>query len=137
MIFSAPFTPDVSYLETLPLGVPHAVYHGPTAFIPLTYDPYAAPKRMGIFREIGGHPYQHVNAGEIVQRILKSREAFEERQRSKMKKAVLEKEFKQKEKLGRGELQSEHIDENGDGNLPCLHATELVNTSVNGMVRRT
>jgi ethanolamine-phosphate cytidylyltransferase len=56
---------------------------------------------MGIFREIGDHPYQHVNAGEIVQRILKSREAFEERQRAKMQKAIVENEFRQRETLGR------------------------------------
>jgi ethanolamine-phosphate cytidylyltransferase len=55
---------------------------------------------MGIFREIGDHPYQHVNAGEIVKRILKSREAFEERQRTKMQKTIMENEFSQREKLG-------------------------------------
>jgi len=100
VIFSAPFTPNTSYLETLPVGMPHAVYHGPTTFIPLTYDPYSAPKKMGMFREIGTHPYQHVNAGEIVQRILKSREAFEERQRVKKQKAIQEDEYRQMEKLG-------------------------------------
>lgn len=52
---------------------------------------------MGIFREIHGHPFQHVNAEEIVQRILKSREAFEGRQRAKMQKGVGEKAFKEKE----------------------------------------
>ena len=74
----------------MPWGVPDAVYHGPTTFIPLTYDPYVAPKQMGIFREVDSHPFQHVNAGEIVGRILKSREAYEARQRAKLEKAIAE-----------------------------------------------
>lgn len=70
--------------------MPHAVYHGPTTFIPLTYDPYLGSKELGIFREIDTHPFQHVNAGEIVRRILRSREAFEERQRVKLMKTANE-----------------------------------------------
>lgn len=77
--------------------MPDAVYHGPTTFIPLTYDPYVAPKRMGIFRETSTHAFQHVNAGEIVGRILKSREAYEARQRAKLEKAVVEDLAKAKE----------------------------------------
>ena len=45
---------------------------------------------MGIFREVEEHAFQHVNAGEIVNRILKSREAYEARQRAKLQKAVAE-----------------------------------------------
>ncbi|RAK83440.1 phosphoethanolamine [Aspergillus costaricaensis CBS 115574] len=97
VIFSSPFSPSQSYLEAMPLGVPDAVYHGPTTFIPLTYDPYVAPKRMGIFKETSSHTYQHVNAGEIVDRILKSREAYEERQRAKLEKGVVEELAKSKE----------------------------------------
>ena len=74
----------------MPLGKPDVVYHGPTTFIPLTYDPYTDPKQMGIFQEVGDHAFQHVNAGEIVGRILKSREAYEARQRAKLEKAVAE-----------------------------------------------
>lgn len=74
----------------MPLGAPDAVYHGPTTFIPLTYDPYVAPKKMGIFKESPSHPYQHVNAGEIVDRILKSKEAYEARQRAKVEKGIVE-----------------------------------------------
>lgn len=73
------------------------MYHGPTTFIPLTYDPYTAPKKMGIFREIQNHPFKHVNAGEIVDRILKSREAYEARQRAKLQKSVVEELVKSKE----------------------------------------
>ncbi|OJJ94600.1 hypothetical protein ASPACDRAFT_37694 [Aspergillus aculeatus ATCC 16872] len=90
VVFSAPFSPSQSYLEAMPLGAPDAVYHGPTTFIPLTYDPYVAPKKMGIFKESPSHPYQHVNAGEIVDRILKSREAYEARQRAKVEKGIVE-----------------------------------------------
>ncbi|KAL4755102.1 hypothetical protein BDW72DRAFT_164095 [Aspergillus terricola var. indicus] len=97
VVFSAPFSPSQPYLEAMPLGVPDVVYHGPTTFIPLTYDPYAAPKRMGIFRETTDHAFQHVNAGEIVERILKSREAYEARQRAKLQKAVVEDQVKSRE----------------------------------------
>lgn len=86
VVFSAPFSPSRPYLESMPLGVPNVVYHGPTTFIPLTYDPYTAPKEMGIFKETKNHDFQHVNAGEIVDRILKSREAYEARQRAKLQK---------------------------------------------------
>ncbi|KMU82115.1 ethanolaminephosphate cytidylyltransferase [Coccidioides immitis RMSCC 3703] len=97
VVFGAPFTPSEPFLRLLPLGMPGAVYHGPTTFIPLTYDPYIDPKKLGIFKEIGTHPFQHVNAGEIVQRILRSREAFEARQRAKLLKAIGEENLKQKE----------------------------------------
>ncbi|KAJ2985690.1 hypothetical protein NUW58_g5399 [Xylaria curta] len=90
IIFGAPFTPTKSYIMALPWGKPAAVYHGPTAFIPLSYDPYMAPKEMGIFREISAHQFQDVNAGTIVQRILKSRDLYEERQRKKGVKAASE-----------------------------------------------
>lgn len=56
--------------------------------MPLTYDPYTAAKELGIYQEIGEHSFQHVNAGEIVQRIMKSREMYEARQRAKAAKAV-------------------------------------------------
>ncbi|KAJ5966129.1 Cytidylyltransferase [Penicillium waksmanii] len=90
VVFSAPFVPSQPYLETLPFGTPDVVYHGPTTFIPLTYDPYSGPKKMGIFREVDRHAFQHVNAGEIVARILKSREAYEARQRAKLQKGAAE-----------------------------------------------
>lgn len=61
--------------------------------MPLTYDPYTAPKQLGIFREIDEHPFSYVNAEEIVQRILKSREDYEERQRQKHEKAMREEAF--------------------------------------------
>ncbi|KAI1819561.1 phosphoethanolamine cytidylyltransferase-like protein [Xylaria intraflava] len=99
VIFGAPFTPTKSYLKTLPWGTPDAVYHGPTAFIPLSYDPYTAPKEMGIFREITGHRFQNVNAGSIVQRIMRSRDLYEERQRKKGIKMVGESAQREREIL--------------------------------------
>ncbi|KAF3760588.1 Nucleotidylyl transferase [Cryphonectria parasitica EP155] len=97
--FGAPFTPTKAYLSSLPLGTPDAVYHGPTSFMPLTYDPYTAPKELGIYREIGTHTFQEVNAGTIVQRILRSREMYEERQRKKGQKADVEAATKLREEL--------------------------------------
>lgn len=99
MIFSAPFSPNKAFLTTNPIGKISAVYHGPTSFMPLTYDPYVDAKEMGIFKEIPAHPYQQVNAGEIVERILKSREAFAERQRKKLEKAVVEEAVRTREKM--------------------------------------
>lgn len=67
--------------------------------MPLTYDPYTAPKELGIYQEIGQHTFQDVNAGTIVQRILKSRELYEERQRKKGQKADVEAAAKLREEL--------------------------------------
>lgn len=99
VIFSAPFTPSEAYLTKIPYGIPNAVYHGPTSFMPLTYDPYTAAKALGIFHEIGNHDFQNVNAGEIVQRILKSREMYEDRQRAKGEKASTEGAVQRREAL--------------------------------------
>lgn len=98
VVFGAPFAPSRSYLETLPMGPVSAVYHGPTAFIPLDYDPYTDAKALGVLKQIADHPYKHVNAGEIMDRITKGREAFEERQRRKGAKAVGEEAIRAKEK---------------------------------------
>lgn len=67
--------------------------------MPLTYDPYIEAKEIGIFREIGNHGFQNVNAGEIVQRILKSRAMYEERQRVKGVKAIAEEAARRQENL--------------------------------------
>lgn len=100
VIFGAPFSPSKAYLESWPWGSPPAaVYHGPTSFMPLTYDPYTGPKEMGIYREIGQHAFEDVNAGTIVQRIMRSRERYEERQRKKGEKADVEAAAKLREEL--------------------------------------
>ncbi|KAL8727397.1 MAG: hypothetical protein Q9166_006069 [cf. Caloplaca sp. 2 TL-2023] len=99
VIFSAPFTPTKAYLTNLPFGTPDAVYHGPTTFMPLTYDPYVAAKDLGIYHEIGNHAFQNVNAGEIVQRILRSRQMYEERQKKKGEKAAGEEAVRCRERM--------------------------------------
>lgn len=99
VIFGAPFSPSKPYLDAIPAGKIDAVYHGPTAFMPLTYDPYVAAKEMGLFKTVDTHDFAHVNAGEIVLRIMKGREAFEERQRRKGQKAIVENEARQNEIL--------------------------------------
>jgi ethanolamine-phosphate cytidylyltransferase len=67
--------------------------------MPLTYDPYVAAKWMGIYREIGNHEFAGVNAGQIVQRILKSRDMYEERQRVKGVKGIGEDAQRRREKM--------------------------------------
>src|SRR5579871_5038738 len=99
VVFGAPFTPTSTYLNSLPWGTPDAVYHGPTSFMPLTYDPYTAARTMGIYKEIGDHEYAGVNAGQIVQRIMKSRDKYEERQRVKGVKGIGEEAQRRREKL--------------------------------------
>lgn len=49
---------------------------------------YAEAKELGIFQEVGEHEFAGVNAGEIMGRILKQRELYEERQRRKGVKAA-------------------------------------------------
>lgn len=99
VIFGAPFTPTKPYLTSWSWGTPHAVYHGPTSFMPLTYDPYTAPKELGIYQEIGEHTFQDVNAGNIVERIMSSRKQYEERQRRKGEKADVEAAARLREQL--------------------------------------
>jgi ethanolamine-phosphate cytidylyltransferase len=67
--------------------------------MPLTYDPYTAAREMRIFKEIGQHDFAGVNAGQIVQRILKSREMYEERQRVKGVKGIGEEAQRRREKM--------------------------------------
>lgn len=67
--------------------------------MPSNLDPYAFSKDLGIFKEVPAHDFQHVNAGEIVERILKSRAMYEERQRVKGVKGVGEEAVKKREVL--------------------------------------
>lgn len=114
MIFGAPFTPTKTYLTSLPHGTPDAVYHGPTSFVPLKYDPYAAPRDMGIYSEIGSHTHQDVNAGTIVARILASRDQYEQRQRAKGVKADLEAAQRRREILEEAQRHKEEAIRAGD-----------------------
>jgi ethanolamine-phosphate cytidylyltransferase len=99
VVFGAPFAATSAYLKAMPYGMPAVVYHGPTAFMPLNYDPYTYAKELGIFREVPAHDFQHVNAGEIVDRILKSRAMYEEMQRVKGVKGLGEEAEKKRQKL--------------------------------------
>lgn len=65
--------------------------------MPLSYDPYEAPKALGIFQKIPSHAFQDVNAGTIQQRIEENKKAFEERQAEKARKAKVEEDAKTKE----------------------------------------
>ena len=75
------------------------------SFLPGTHDPYTDAKEMGILREVTAHPYSHVNATEIVDRILKSRALYEERQRVKGVKGIGEEAVRRREALEREQEQ--------------------------------
>ena len=87
--------------------MPSAVYQGPSSDTLETsstksntnpdQDPYAAAKALNIYRQIPKHAFSHVNAREIVQRILKSRDLYEARQRAKGVKAEAEAEARRRE----------------------------------------
>lgn len=97
VIFGAPLTPAKSYLQSIPAGTISAVYHGPTDFMPMDGDTYAEARQLGILKQIPDHPYKHVNATQILERIEKGREAFLERQRRKGAKATAEQLLKAEE----------------------------------------
>ncbi|KAF2471719.1 uncharacterized protein BDR25DRAFT_303167 [Lindgomyces ingoldianus] len=99
VVFGSPFSLSKAFLLTLPYNTPVAVYHGITSFMPLTYDPYAPAKSLNIYREIENHDFQNVNAGEIVERIMKGRAMYEERQRLKGEKGVTEEVEKRRQEL--------------------------------------
>jgi len=67
--------------------------------MPLTDEVYTVPKEMGIYREIGPHEFEDVNAGTIVQRIMKSRDQYEARQKAKGMKADVEAAHKKREEM--------------------------------------
>lgn len=98
VVFGAPITPTGTFFENLPYK-PNVVYHGPTTSMHLAHDPYAYVKDRGLYREISQHNFQEVDADNIVQRIMKSREQYEERQRKKGVKAELESAHRQREIL--------------------------------------
>ncbi|TIA65549.1 ethanolamine-phosphate cytidylyltransferase [Aureobasidium pullulans] len=100
LIFMAPTVPSKAFLESLPYSV-QAVYHGPTVSAPPGEDFYTDAKEMGIFREISSHPYSQVNSDSIVNRILKSRELYEERQRVKGVKGIGEEAVRRREAMER------------------------------------
>jgi|TARA_R110002003_G_scaffold52_7_gene4395 ethanolamine-phosphate cytidylyltransferase len=107
VVFGSPFSISKAFLHTLPYSTPTAVYHGITKFMPLTYDPYAVPKALGIYREIANHEFQNVNAAEIVSRIMRGRALYEERQRKKGEKGVSEEVERLRQELEREQRRKE------------------------------
>ncbi|KAF2742506.1 hypothetical protein M011DRAFT_472219 [Sporormia fimetaria CBS 119925] len=101
VVFGAPFSLSKAFLLSMPYGTPSAVYHGRTAFMPLTYDTYHSAKKLGIYREVANHEFQSVNAGEIVQRIMAGRALYEERQRLKGEKGITEEAEKRRQEMER------------------------------------
>jgi ethanolamine-phosphate cytidylyltransferase len=75
--------------------------------MPLTYDPYAVAKTLGIYREVANHEFQNVNAAEIVARIMKSRTLYEERQRKKGEKGASEEAEKIRQEMEREQRRRE------------------------------
>ncbi|XP_014560841.1 hypothetical protein COCVIDRAFT_34170 [Bipolaris victoriae FI3] len=106
-IFGAPFSLSKAFLHALPYSSPLAIYHGKTTFMPLQFDPYAVPKAMNIYREIGDHGFQNVNAAEIVARIMKGRALYEERQRKKGEKGITEDAEKLRQEMEREQRRRE------------------------------
>lgn len=100
VVFGAPFAASEPFLKAIPEGMPSVVYHGCTSFVPLDFDPYADAKRLGIFAQVPEHPFQNVNAANIVQRILDNRERFEARQKAKAGKSIGEEEARRREAAG-------------------------------------
>lgn len=101
MLFSSPLSLTQSFLKSLPYEIPAAIYHGPTEFMPTTYDPYGEAKQLEIYQELPSHEYKHINAGEIVERILKGRALYEERQRVKGVKGIGEEAVRRREDMER------------------------------------
>ncbi|KAL9545900.1 hypothetical protein MBANPS3_006920 [Mucor bainieri] len=77
----------------------HIVVHGNTPTEPDIdgSDPYALPKERNIYVEIE-NPNNTITTQGIIERIIENRNIFEERQRRKNAKALLEKEQEQQEK---------------------------------------
>ncbi|PSK53126.1 Ethanolamine-phosphate cytidylyltransferase [Elsinoe australis] len=109
LVFSAPFSPSKSFLDRLPYKVT-AVYHGPTVSAPPGQDPYAEAKSLGIYKEVGSHPYADINATSIVDRILRSRAMYEERQRVKGVKGIGEEAVRRREEMEREKAEQDRKD---------------------------
>jgi len=83
-------------LDDLPYEVAH-VYHGPSISGTANHGTYDDVKAKGIYREIGLHAFSDINATTIVDRIMKSRQMYEERQRAKGFKVIGEEQIKSNE----------------------------------------
>jgi ethanolamine-phosphate cytidylyltransferase len=80
----------------MPWGTPDAMYQGPS---PRQSDRFTAVKEMGIYKQLGEHAFSGVTASQIVDRIMKSRSTYEERQRKKGAKVAGEEAQKLREQM--------------------------------------
>ena len=96
VVLGAPFTPDEEFINGMDQYVTITkVLHGPTAIVTdrgtRAVDPYVYCKVQGLYGEIGTHKYDDISSTQIVRRVLRYREQYEERQRKKGVKSVNEK----------------------------------------------
>lgn len=110
VVFSTPFAPSKPFLDKLPYKV-SAVYHGPTVSSPPGHDAYADAKSLRLYREIASHAYADINATSIVDRIMRSRETYEERQRIKGVKGIGEEAVRRREELEREKAEQDRRDQ--------------------------
>ena len=54
---------------------------------------------MNLYREVDNHDFQNVNAGEIVERIMKGRIMYEARQKAKGEKGITEEADRRRQEL--------------------------------------
>lgn len=103
VVLSAPWSPTESYINALdPTIRVSKILHGPTQIETLgkveLQNPYSDAKRIGLYEEVGAHPYDHIQSVALVHRVLNHREAYEERQRKKGWKSENEKKLEASEK---------------------------------------
>ncbi|KAF5092697.1 hypothetical protein D0Z03_002739 [Geotrichum reessii] len=88
VVLSAPWSPDTAFITAIkPVINISKILHGPTSIeaegkVELQ-NPYEEAKQLGLYEEIGAHPYDHIQSEALVDRVLNHREAYEERQRKK------------------------------------------------------
>lgn len=88
VVLSAPWSPNAAFLNALkPTINVSKILHGPTSIEAQgkseLQNPYENAKALGLYTEIGAHPYDHIQSEALVDRVLSHREAYEERQRKK------------------------------------------------------
>lgn len=100
VILQAPYIASEQFVKSLiPRGIHVAkIVHGATPVTEVDgQDPYAWAKKAGIYENAPSHEFAGVSTRTIVDRVLKNRDAYEERQRKKGWKAENEKKLKDEE----------------------------------------
>jgi ethanolamine-phosphate cytidylyltransferase len=89
VIIGAPYTVSKDVLEKV--YKVDVVIHGKTETLPDVdgQDPYALPKKLGLYFEIET-AYSELTTNMIIERILRNRQVYEARNRRKAEKAALE-----------------------------------------------